>query len=48
MVAKRIAAFENKEFLKNAINIDKFTGLFDKLDVPSYFYRLWNTDNLLI
>ena len=30
MVAKRIAAFENKEFLKNSINIDKFTGLFDK------------------
>ena len=28
MIAKRIAAFENKEFLKISINIDKFTGFF--------------------
>ena len=30
MIAKRIAAFENKEFLKISINTDKFTGFFDK------------------
>ena len=30
MMAKRAAAFENKEFLTISINIDKFTGFFDK------------------
>ena len=28
---KRTAAFENKEFLENSININKFTVFFDKL-----------------
>ena len=30
MMAKRIAAFGNKEFLTISINIDKLTGFFDK------------------
>ena len=37
---KRRAAFENKEFLKNSINIDKFTGYFDKL--TGYFRELFS------
>ena len=30
MMAKRFAAFENKELMKISIKFDKFTGLFDK------------------
>ena len=29
-MSKRVIVFENKEFPKNKINIDKFTGFFDK------------------
>ncbi len=30
MMAEPIASFGEKEFRKNSINIDKFTGFFDK------------------
>ncbi len=30
MMARRVGVFENNEFPKNSINIDKFTGFIDK------------------
>ena len=33
MMEKRTTAFKNKEFPKNKIKSDKFTGFFDKLPV---------------
>ena len=38
MMAERLGSFGPREFLKNTINIDKFTGFFDKF-LTIYFFR---------
>ena len=42
MMAKPGASFGNMEFPKNSINIDKFTGFFDKLS--GYFRELFSLE----